>query len=92
MISAAELNDIVDENWKNWPSKKKFEIGEMLYNGTNAPKNEVLALDLLQSAAKDNFGEAISLLAEIKFDENPVLAYQMMLKLGQKVKDQKQHS
>ena len=89
LISAAELNDIVDENWKNWPSKKKFEIGEMLYNGTNAPKNEVLALDLLQSAAKDNFGEAISLLAEIKFGENPVLAYQMMLKLGSKSKRSK---
>ena len=61
----------------------------MLYNGTNAPKNEVLALDLLQSAAKDNFGEAISLIAKIKFDENPVLAYQMMLKLGSKSKRSK---
>ena len=89
LISAAELNDIVDNNWKNWPSKKKFEIGEMLYTGTNAPKNEVLALDLLEGAAKDNFGEAISFLADIKFDENPVLAYQMMLKLGSKGKKSK---
>lgn len=89
LISAAELNDIVDKNWKNWPSKKKFEFGEMLYNGTNAPKNVVLALELLESAAEDNFSEAISLLANIKFYENPVLAYQMMLKLGSKSKRSK---
>lgn len=82
LISVKDLNDIVDENWKNWSSKKKFEFGQMLYNGTNVPKNEALALELLQSAADDNFGEAISLVADIKFDENPILAYQMMLRLG----------
>ena len=63
-------------------SEKKFEFGQMLYNGTNAPKNEALALELLQGAADDNFGEAVSLIADIKFEENPILAYQMMLKLG----------
>ena len=43
----------------------------------------------MEGAAKDNFGEAISFLAHIKFNENPVLAYQMMLKLGSKGKRSK---
>ena len=55
----------------DWSSEKKFEFGQMLYNGTSAPKNEALALELLQGAADDNFGEA-GLIADIKFEENPI--------------------
>ena len=82
LISVKDLNELVDQNWMDWSSEKKFEFGQMLYNGTSAPKNEALALELLQGAADDNFGEAVSLIADIKFEENPILAYQMMLKLG----------